>query len=284
MELRLSTVTIAKNEEEHLARVLKSVSDLADEIIVVDAESTDRTSDVARRFTEKVFVRPWPGYGPQKNFALRQATGDWVLFVDADEEVTPELAAEIRTTLKRLPPRTTVGFVKIVTEFLGRPLRHLWGTNPRLLRRGEARWQDRAIHEQVVRPDGSVVRLGDPDTALVHAFLNHPSHYQTLAAYVRKRERYTLRDAEEMLETGFDRIGKPVGDPLRSPLATVRFLFERALKQFARLFVKKSGFLDGWRGWLWCFLSAQYEYLMCKKYLMLKKWEDERQQAKGNRQ
>ncbi|MDP3685559.1 MAG: hypothetical protein Q8R32_01885, partial [bacterium] len=176
-----------------------------------------------------------------------------------------------------------VGFVKIVTEFLGRPLTRLWGTNPRLLRRGAASWQNRAVHEQVTRPDGSVVRLGDPDTLLLNEILQHPSHYQTLAAYLKKRERYTLRDAEEMLETGFDRVGKPVGDPLRSPFATIRFLFERALKQFVRLFFKKRGFLDGWQGWLWCVLSAQYEYLMCRKYLMLRRRETGRQQPEKPR-
>ena len=274
--IRLSAVTIAKNEEGRIVHALRSVRELADEIIVVDAESTDRTAEVARQFTDKVCVRPWPGYGRQKNFALGAASGDWVLFVDADEEVTPELATELRSALARVPKNVRVGFVKIVTEFLGRPLTHLWGTNPRLLRRSAVRWQNRAVHEQVVRPDGSVVRLGDPDTMFLRAVLRHRSHYQTLAAYVKKRERYTLRDAEEMLETGIDRSGKPVGEPLRSPLAMVRFLFERALKQFVRLFFKKRGFLDGWRGWLWCLLSAQYEYLMCKKYVMLRRREAER--------
>lgn len=261
-----------------MARALRSLRGVTEELIVVDSESTDRTVDLARTFTDRVFVRPWPGYGPQKNYGLEQATGDWVLFVDADEEVTPELAAELQATLPYLPEQGTVGFVKIVTEFLGRPLHHLWGTNPRLLRRTAARWQDRAIHEQVVRADGSIVRLGDPDTIFLQAFLNHPSHYQTLAAYLKKRERYTLRDAEEMLETGVDRIGKPVHVALDSPFSILNFLFERALKQFIRLFVKKRGFLDGWQGWLWCLLSAQYEYLMCKKYLMLLR----RQQRTGN--
>lgn len=273
----LSAVTITKNEETHVARALRSVQELSRDVIVVDSESTDRTVQIAKECTDRVFVRPWPGYGPQKNFALDQATGDWVLFVDADEEVSPELAAELRTELENIPHHIRVGFVKIVTEFLGRPLTHLWGTNPRLLRRSHARWQDRAVHEQVTRSDGSVVRLGDPDTVLLRSVLRHPSHYATLEAYWKKRERYTLRDAEEMLETGVDRVGKPVGDPLRSLLTTVRFLFERAAKQFIRLFVKKRGFLDGWQGWLWCVLSAQYEYLMCKKYLMLRRRELARQ-------
>lgn len=273
-------MTIALNEEANIARALASVKNLADEIIVVDAQSSDRTAEIARQFTDNVVVRPWPGYGPQKNFALEQATGEWVLFLDADEEVTAPLAYEIRNRItaagqgSRHPERSdrknvNVFFVRIITEFLGRPLRHLWGTNPRLLRRSATRWDNRSVHEQVIRLDGPVVRLGDPDTRLLASALLHPSHYRTLGAYLKKREWYTARDAETMLLTGVDRVGKPLGDPLRTPAATLRALGERPAKQFLRLFVKKRGFLDGWRGWLWCALSAQYEYMMCKKYLTL---------------
>lgn len=290
--MKLSTVTITKNEEEHLARALRSVQGLADEIIVVDAGSTDRTVEIARTFNAQVLVNLWQGYGPQKNVGLQAATGDWVLFLDADEEVTAELAMEIRSLLAGSghaavgsrhndaagsPPTPsysqlpTAYFVRVITAFLGKPLRRLWGTNPRLLRRTAVAWDNREIHEQVVRTDGSTVRLGDPDVRLLHAPLNHPSHYRTLAAYLVKREHYTTRDAEEMLKTGRDRIGKPIGAPTTSILARQRFLVERALKQFGRLFFKKRGFLDGWQGWLWCWLSAEYEYIAARKYLELKR-------------
>lgn len=308
----ITAVTIATDEEAHIARALRSVQGLADEIIVVDGGSTDGTVEVARQFTDKVFVNPWPGYGKQKNFALDRATGDWVLFVDADEEVTPALAEEIRHVIERdsarqrgRPPepseaspersagvakdpsprsfvasapqddkgKINVYFVRIITEFLGKPLCHLWGTNPRLLRRDAVRWDDRAVHEQTVRPDGSTVRLGDTDAQLLTHSLLHPSHYETLAVYRERRERYTMRDAAEMLTHGTDRLGKPVGDPLRTTLRRAWFLTERAAKQFVRLFVKKRGFLDGWQGWLWCYLSAQYEYMTCKQYLALRRRE-----------
>lgn len=273
----LTTVTITKNEEAHIARALRSVQGLADEIIVVDAESTDRTVEIARRFTDKVFSRPWPGFGPQKNFALQRASGDWVLFVDTDEEVPPALASELRATLAGQPRSVICAFVKIVTVFLGKPLRHLWGTNPRVLRRSAVTWDSRAVHEQVARPDGSTVRLGDPDAVLLREVLLHPSHYATLAAYRERRERYTTRDAEDMLKTGRDRLGKPVGTPDASFLGTQRFLYQRAAKQFLRLSIKKRGFLDGWQGWLWTWLSAEYEYMASKKYLALRS----RQRAEG---
>ncbi len=269
--MRLTAVTIATNEEAHIARALRSVQGLADEIIVVDGGSTDGTVEVARTFTDKVFANPWPGYGKQKNFALDRATGDWVLFVDADEEVTPELADEMRRVISpntyHLTPNTY--FVRIITVFLGKPLRHLWGTNPRLLRRGAVRWDDREIHEQVVRADNSTVRLDDPEVALLSSPLLHPSHYDTLAAYKEKRARYTTRDAEEMLKTGHDRLGRPVGPIPNFPLPISKFLYGRALKQFIRLTFKKRGFLDGWQGCLWIFLSVQYEIMVAKKYLAL---------------
>lgn len=276
--MRLTTVTIAKNEQSNIARALRSVQNLADESLVVDAESTDRTREIAQPLATQVFVRPWLGYGPQKNFGLEQAQGDWALFLDADEEVPPALADEIHSMLgaKSSPadPEPSVYFLRIVTVFLGRKLRRLWGTNPRLLRRGAVTWENRLVHEQVRRADGTIVRLGDPDTALLKSPLVHHSHYDTLAAYRERRARYTTRDAEEMLQSGADRLGKPLGDPLASPLATFRFLTERAFKQFARLFFRKRGFLDGWQGWLWCWLSAEYEYIMCKKYLTLRHERD----------
>lgn len=273
--MRLTAVTIAKNEEAHIGRALRGVQGLADEIVVVvDAETTDRTEEIARRFTDTVFRRSWDGYGPQKNFALDRAAGDWVLFLDADEAVPPDLAAEIRrvvdgSSTRHLGSRISVYFLRIITVFLGKPLRHLWGTNPRLLRRGAVRWDSRKIHEQAVRTDDSTVRLGDPDTALLTAPLLHPSHYDTLAAYLEKRERYTTRDAEDVLATGRDRLGKRVPPVLRSSFSLLLFLYGRALKQFVRLFVKKRGFLDGWEGWLWCWLSAEYEVMVSKKYLAL---------------
>src|SRR3989442_4513395 len=98
----IAAVVITKDEERNIADCLASVV-WVDEIVVVDACSTDRTVELARRFTDKIFVRPWPGYGPQKNFGIEQATADWILIVDADERVSPELQGEIRKIIA-LPP------------------------------------------------------------------------------------------------------------------------------------------------------------------------------------
>src|SRR5262245_35986782 len=91
---RVSAIVITKNEAHNLRDCLAALS-WVHEIVVVDAESDDGTAELAREFTDKVFVRPWPGYAQAKNFALAQCTGDWILWIDADERVTPELRQEI---------------------------------------------------------------------------------------------------------------------------------------------------------------------------------------------
>src|SRR3989475_12226445 len=98
----IAAVVITKNEERNIRECLTSVR-WADEIVVVDAESSDCTAELAKAYTPKVFVRAWPGYGPQKNFASAQATADWILIVDADERVSPELRDEIEAVLKEGP-------------------------------------------------------------------------------------------------------------------------------------------------------------------------------------
>ena len=91
--MKITATVITLNEEHNIAEALQSLS-WADEIIVVDSQSTDRTVELARRYTDRVFIRPWPGYSAQKNFAASQAQHDWILSVDADERVTPALAAD----------------------------------------------------------------------------------------------------------------------------------------------------------------------------------------------
>src|ERR1700744_356716 len=95
MPLTLSVAIITKNEEANLARTLASVR-WADEIVIVDSGSADRTEEIARSFEARFFVEPWKGFGVQKNSAIAKCTGDWVLSLDADEEVSPELAEDIR--------------------------------------------------------------------------------------------------------------------------------------------------------------------------------------------
>src|SRR2546425_13349689 len=99
----IAAIVITKDEERNIAACLECLK-WVDELIVVDAESTDRTAELAKAYTPKVFVRTWPGYGPQKNFAMAQATADWILIVDADECASDELREEIRALHQKPGP------------------------------------------------------------------------------------------------------------------------------------------------------------------------------------
>jgi len=145
---RLSVVLVTRNEEERLRACLESVA-WADEIVVVDAESEDKTATIAREFTDRVLVRPWPGYAIQKNDAIDLATGDWALSLDADEVVSAELATEIGHVLAADGPADGYA-VPRRNIFWGRWVRH-GGLYPdhqvRLFRRTRGRFNALAVHE-----------------------------------------------------------------------------------------------------------------------------------------
>jgi glycosyltransferase involved in cell wall biosynthesis len=244
-ERTLSVTLVVWNEEERLRPCLESVA-WADEIVVVDAESTDKTVPLAREFTDRVWVRPWPGFAAQKNFALDQATGDWILSLDADERVTPALRARIEDILRgdgpadgyRMPRRNI---------FWGRWVRH-GGLYPdrqlRLFRRGAGRFAEDAVHESV-RVDGRVAALGEP-------LLHHS--YRDLADFIRRANRYSSLAAEDWARQG----------------RSVRLadLIMRPLGRFVSMYIVRLGFLDGWRGLLLAALYANYVFLR-----MAKAWE-----------
>lgn len=256
---KLSAVIITKNEEKNIARALKSVS-FADEVIVMDAQSTDRTVDIAASLGAKVFINPWPGYGPQRNFAAAQASGNWLLVVDADEEVTPELAQEIRATLES--PEKDFYWVKIITTFLGRPLYHLSAYNMRLIKKSAGNWSDIKVHEQVQTMTGERLKFGDTVSEKSKNSILHHSH-KTVQSYLKRMQHYTTLDAEQMGKEDRHRSGRKV-----KPTGWLPYYL--AQRQFLKLYFYKKGLLDGYAGFMWSLLSAYYEYVMAKKYLALK--------------
>jgi glycosyltransferase involved in cell wall biosynthesis len=242
---RLSVAIIVWNEEERLRACLESVA-WADEIVVVDAESTDKTVPLAREFTDKVYVRPWPGFPIQKNFALDQATGDWILSVDADERVTPELREKIGAIVKDDGPADGYSIPRR-NIFWGAWVRH-GGLYPdyqlRLFRRGSGRFVEDAVHESA-RVVGRVETLAEP-------LLHHS--YRDLEDFVRRSNRYSTLSARDWV-----RRGRPV---------RVRHLVTRPLGRFFSMYVVQRGFLDGWRGFVLAVLYAEYVFLR-----MAKVWE-----------
>lgn len=188
----LSVILITWNEEERLARTLDSVA-WADEIVVVDSESTDGTASVARRYTDRFFVRPWEGFGRQKQRALELARGDWVLSIDADEVVSAELAGAIERVLAE--PGEEVGYwIHFHTWMLGRWFgsRGWWREwKLRLSRRDRTRFENPLVHERI-EVDGPTGRLPGPllhyhDRGLHHE-LDRINRYSTLAARQLHRE------------------------------------------------------------------------------------------------
>ena len=134
-----------------MGQCLESVK-WADEIIVLDSGSTDATVEICRRYTDRVTVTDWPGFGPQKNRALAMATGDWVLSIDADEEVTPALAQEIQAVLQTPLTTSAVYALPRLSSLLGRPMQHgdWWPDEvPRLFRRGAAQFSNDLVHERL---------------------------------------------------------------------------------------------------------------------------------------
>lgn len=265
--MKLSAIVITKNEEKNIARALASLS-FADELIVVDAQSHDQTTKLASQFGARVFVRPWPGYGAQKNFGARAARGEWLLFVDADEEVPPELAAEVKAATDN--PTVDFYWLKIVTVFLGRPLSHLFGHNPRLFRKSAGQWTGGLVHEQVERYANHrddiglrLIHLDDRFSKVLTAPLLHHSH-SSIKSYFKKMHRYTTLDAEQMKRGGRHRSGRPVAASSLLP-------YQLAARQLIKLLFYRRGILDGYAGIVWCLLSSYYEYEMATKFIILKK-------------
>lgn len=258
--MKLSAIVITKDEEENIGRCLDSLA-FADETIVVDSESQDRTTEIAKAKGATVFTRTWPGYGPQKNFGASQAKGQWLLFIDADEEVTPELAQEITSTISN--PTVDFYWLKIVTVFLGKPLHHMYGHNPRLFKKTEGQWTDSNVHEQVETLTGTTIRLHDDKSRVLNTPLLHHSH-KTISSYLQRMHTYTTLDAKQMHKTNKHRSGKEVTPSLFLP-------FYLAIKQFLKLLLYKKGIFDGYAGLMWAALSGYYEYVMARKYIALTK-------------
>ena len=235
----LSVILITRNEEANLRDCLTSLGGLAQQVVIVDTASTDGTIAIAQEFGATI-AQPadWPGFGPQKNRALDLATGDWVLSLDADERLTPELRAEIATCLAN-PGKTSCFAIPRLSWYCGRFIRHS-GWNPdyvdRLFRRGTARFSDDLVHERLI-PNGSVAKLK-----------NHMLHYSFMnySQVLQKIDRYSSASAEQAFAKGKQ----------SSPLAAIG----HGAWSFFRTYFIRLGFLDGPQGFSLALANAQGSY------------------------
>ena len=234
----LSVTIITKNEASNIGRALESIA-WADDIVVVDCGSSDDTVGIARRYTERVFVNEWPGYSAQKNHAATLARHEWILSIDADERVTPELGAEIRELLL-VEPAARGYRIPRVTRYLGRWIRSTdWYPDHqlRLYDRRTGGWPPRRVHESV-RVSG---RPGTLRHELQHfAYRDLTHHLQTMAVY-------TDLAAQQMREDG-RRVGL-VGLVLHPPAA------------FLRNYLLRLGVTDGMPGLIVSLLNAYSVFL-----------------------
>jgi len=278
--MNLSVVIITFNEEANLGRTLSSVKPLVDddrgEIIIVDSGSTDRTIEIAKSFAAKVFVEEWKGFAAQKNSAIDKATGDWILSLDADEELDPPLQQALHELLESLDQLSALGkqsqpetpslkdasrsdsiphadfvglYIPRKNEFLGRWIKHggYWpDPKLRLFRRGRGKFENRAVHEDV-QVEGVTRRIQSG------AILHHS--YPTLSDYIDHMNRYSSLGAEMVVAKGKVRFSA-INIALR-PLATFFYNY------FLRL-----GFLDGREGLL---LHLNHAVYVSWKYA--KAWE-----------
>ncbi len=235
----LSTVIITKNEEHNIEGCLQTVQ-WADQIIVVDAESSDRTEELARHYTSQVIVRPWEGYGRQKNFGMEQAVGDWILILDADERVSSELTKEIQA---RLTSRTSTDPVAYCIPrrniYYGEWVR--WGgafpdLQVRLFQKGKASYNDVEIHENLI-VNGPVGRL--------EGYLEHFTE-RRIVDHFRKFSLYISLAAKEQAKSS---IMIHWWHLLLNPIVT-----------FIKKYCLKQGFRDGIRGVIYAGFAGMYTF------------------------
>ncbi len=241
---KLSVTIITLNEEKRIRDALESVK-WADEIIVVDSGSTDKTVDICKEYTDKVFFNPWPGHVAQKNVAVDKASHLWILSIDADERITPKLAGEIQKVLHN--PKADAYKMPRHVYYLGQWINHSgWypDNKVRLFRKDKARWGGTNPHDTVVA-NGNVGYLnGDID---------HYS-YNNIAHHVNTINHFTTISSGEYLK-----LGKKAG---------VWNMISRPFGTFFKKYLLKQGFRDGVPGFIIAISSAYYVFL---KYAKL--WE-----------
>ena len=243
----LSVILITRNEEANLDACLASLEGIAQQIVVVDTNSSDRTLEIAKNHGATI-AQPsdWPGFGPQKNRALDLANGDWILSLDADERLTPALKSEILTAINHSAHVDCFSIPRL-SWYCGRFIRHS-GWSPdyvdRLFKRGTARFSEDLVHERLI-PNGSVAKLENP--MLHYSFMNY-------SQVLEKLNRYSTASAEQAFAKG------KTSSPLKAVL--------HGAWAFFRTYIMRAGFLDGAQGFALAISNGQGTY-----YRYIKLWQ-----------
>ena len=243
----LSVILITRNEEANLDDCLASLEGIAQQIVVVDTNSSDRTLEIAKKHGATLSQpADWPGFGPQKNRALDLATSEWVLSLDADERLTPALKSEILTAIHHSAHVDCFAIPRL-SWYCGRFIRHS-GWSPdyvdRLFKRGTARFSDDLVHERLI-PSGQIAKLENP--MLHYSFMNY-------SQVLQKLDRYSTASAEQAFAKG------KTSNPLKAVL--------HGAWAFFRTYILRAGFLDGPQGFALAVSNGQGTY-----YRYIKLWQ-----------
>lgn len=246
--MKLSVIVLTYNEEKHIGACLESVRPLADELLVFDSNSTDRTVEIARAAGVRIETRKFDNYAGQRNAAIGAASNDWIFFIDADERADAAVGAEIRAEISHIQDaigqEAVLFWIPRKNYIFGKWVRHSgWSPDyqPRVLNKGRA-WFDpaRPVHELVVACDGSPLKQIYLKTPLVHY------NYETLALFRKKQIAYTRFEAQMMYQAGVR--------------ARRRSLVSMPAREFVRRFISLKGFRDGWHGLALSGLMAYYAF------------------------
>lgn len=235
--MKLSVAIITMNEEKILETTLNSIKDIADEIIIVDSGSTDRTEEIAKKYNAKFIYKKWSGYGPQRNYAIENCKNQWVLNIDADEEVSPALAKEIIHVINDPNEKREVFFIKTLSVCFGKKI-HFggWGAvlKLRLLKQGTGHFNANNVHEEFITNKEIFI--------LKYKIFHHS--YLTLSDYFVRFNRYTSEGALDYFNRG-------------KKISTFKICVVPFLK-FIRMYFFRLGFLDGLEGFLLACTSSMY--------------------------
>lgn len=228
---RLSLCVITKNADKSIEKCLQSAQWIPN-ILVVDSGSTDDTIEIAKRYGAKVFHQDWLGFGPQKQFAVMHAPTDWVLCLDADEFLSPELSNSLQALFEEKELLDAYKFPRS-NKFLGRFLKHGEGYpdwSLRLFNKTKARWSDDLVHEKVIAIGNDSLKVGKLKGDLMHESGESISHY------IEKQNRYTDIQAQLMIEKG-------------KRILCSRLIFSPIMR-FVKFYFAKKGFMDGLPGFV----------------------------------
>lgn len=245
MEMKLSVAMITFNEEKNLERTLNSIKDLADEIIIIDSGSTDKTKEIAEKFGAKFYLEPWKGYGKQRNSAIEKCSSEWVLNIDADEEISQELLLKIKEILNE-PREYEVYTVRFASICFGKELKYGGWSNSfhiRLFKKEAGRYNYNVVHESF----DTEKKIGK----IVEKIYHHS--YLTMEDYVTRFNRYTTEGAIDYYN--------------KNKKATLFQIFLNPLYKFIRMYIFRLGFLDGIEGFAIANMSSLYTMV---KYFKLR--------------